>query len=66
MTILEIVEKYLRENGYDGLYRDDEDDGCGCPVDDLWPCGECFCNCLPGVKHERTDGTWIIGQKEEK
>ncbi|MBE3109349.1 MAG: hypothetical protein IMZ46_02375 [Acidobacteria bacterium] len=34
MTIKEIVEKYLRENGYEGLAGED----CGCTLDDLFPC----------------------------
>jgi hypothetical protein len=42
----EIVEKYLRENGYDGLCGDE----CGCLVDDLMPCGETLEWCEPGYK----------------
>jgi hypothetical protein len=34
MTVKEIVIKYLKDNGYDGLYSDD----CGCMIDDLIPC----------------------------
>ncbi|MFA5377395.1 MAG: hypothetical protein WC455_16710 [Dehalococcoidia bacterium] len=34
MNIREILESWLREHGYDGLYCD----GCGCRVDDLMPC----------------------------
>ena len=36
MNIQEIVEKYLIDNGYDGLYSEI----CGCEVGDLMPCGE--------------------------
>ena len=39
MTVKDIVEKYLRENGFDGLCGDD----CGCGLEDgLAPCD--FCN----------------------
>jgi len=47
MTVLEIVEKYLRDNGYDGLCSDD----CGCDLEDLASCGgESLANCEPGYK----------------
>ena len=35
-TVKEIVEKFLREKGYDGLYNDDIE--CGCHLGDLIPC----------------------------
>ncbi len=51
MNIKEIVIKYLRDNGYDGMYCPDEP--CGCELSDLAPCGcECWEDCLPGVKKE--------------
>lgn len=34
MDILDIVKKYLKDNGYDGLGNDE----CGCSIDDLFPC----------------------------
>jgi hypothetical protein len=33
-TVKEIIVKYLKENGYDGLCYTD----CGCDIDDLAPC----------------------------
>jgi hypothetical protein len=36
MNTKEIVEAWLRANGYDGLYSD----WCVCKLDDLFPCGE--------------------------
>ena len=46
MTVKKIVENYLRENGYEGLYSEE----CGCYLDDLMPCGECCDNCEAGYK----------------
>ena len=46
MEIRQIVEQWLRANGYDGLTTVD----CGCVVDDLMPCGECIANCKAGYK----------------
>jgi hypothetical protein len=34
INVKEIVEKYLKENGYHGLCFDD----CQCKLDDLMPC----------------------------
>jgi hypothetical protein len=36
MTVKEIIEKHLKENGFDGL----SGDCCGCALGDLMPC-EC-------------------------
>lgn len=44
-TAKEIVEDYLRVNGYDGLC--DPDAGCGCGLDDLCPCGVEIGGCVP-------------------
>ena len=45
MNIQEIVEKYLIDNSYDGLFGD----YCGCEIGDLMPCGEPG-NCEAGYK----------------
>ena len=37
MNVIEIVKKYLIDNGYDGLHHAC---GCGCGLDDLVPCGD--------------------------
>lgn len=54
MTVKEIIVKYLKDNGCDGLCYED----CGCEIDDLFPCervngscdGEEYINggCEPG------------------
>lgn len=57
MTVKEIVEKYLRDNGYEGLAGDD----CGCGLDDLAPCDNGFpSECVPAYRvmcdgHPQTD-----------
>ncbi len=63
MTVLEIVEKYLRDNGYDGLYN--PDDECGCLINDLAPCGEMNEECRAGIILERDSGGYdfIIGER---
>jgi hypothetical protein len=48
MTVLEIIKKYLDENGYDGLYNEEFD--CGCIKDDLVPCDDMGKNCSPGYE----------------
>lgn len=37
MNVKEIVEKYIRENNYEGL-SGLAGLGCGCSIDDLMPC----------------------------
>lgn len=47
MDCIDIVLRYLKENGYDGLFNDE----CGCVLDDLVPCsGESFGTCQPGYR----------------
>jgi len=70
MTITEIVEDYLKENDYDGLYNDDGcwgEDGCGCFLGDLFPCDPEWCdirNCRPGVRKEGLTGINYISPRE--
>lgn len=53
MTCKKIIEKYLRDNKFDGLYNDDE---CGCNLDDFMPCGGgTILECKPGY----ADGDFI-------
>lgn len=47
MNCKEILEKYLRDNGYDGLYSEAE---CACELEDLIPCDEDPSTCEPGYK----------------
>jgi hypothetical protein len=42
-----IITEYLRKNGFDGLCSDD----CGCLIDDLFPCGQPWPDCVPGVSN---------------
>ena len=48
MSIREIVEKWLKENGYDGLYNWSEN--CACCLDDLFVCGALSGGCEAGMK----------------
>lgn len=48
MTVKEIVEKYLKENGYDGLY--DGAEACGCSLGNLIPCNYPIEFCTPGYE----------------
>jgi hypothetical protein len=71
MDVSEIVQKYLKDNGYDGLYSLE----CGCKIDDLCPCGMngiiagCkggyLCKCDPETCHADGDCEWHIGPKEQ-
>ena len=53
----EIIKTYLRENGYDGLYSDND---CACELDDLAPCGEFQTDCEVGYLTP-CDGTCTPG-----
>ena len=43
-NVREIMAKWLKEHGYDGLWDYD----CGCKVDDLMPCEDGGPKCEPG------------------
>ena len=47
VSVRDIVERYLRERGYDGLVSGDEFPDCGCGLDDLMPCGSPIDRCQP-------------------
>jgi hypothetical protein len=49
MTVKEIIQAYLKANGYDGLCN--PIDPCGCSAEDLCACIECMDNCVPANKH---------------
>lgn len=57
MDVTEIVKKYLEDNGYDGLYRDDDGFGCGCGKDNLFLCANYFFpgDCQPAYRCRFTD-----------
>ena len=49
MFVIDIIERFLKEYGYDGLYNPTED--CGCELGDLAPCGDmCIYCCMPAYK----------------
>jgi len=52
MNVNDVLRKYMKDNGYDGLYEGGE--GCGCSLDDFMPCGTCNGECEFGVKREAT------------
>lgn len=61
MDVKTITLTFLRDNGYDGLYSEDD---CACKLDDLFPCAyagvEC---CQPGYlqKEKMPDVDFCIG-----
>lgn len=60
MNVKEIIAKWLKDNGYDGLRSDGEE--CGCKVDDLFPCDGPVDTCLPGYEGPDPTGEcfWMI------
>jgi len=56
MTVKEILQKWLKEHGYDGLCWN----GCGCRNDDLIPCEDDPSLCKPGKEIRADDGQWEI------
>jgi hypothetical protein len=64
MTVKEIVLQYLKDNGYDGLYYEDQ---CGCMIYNLMPCGCDKDDCRPGhlIKEETPCFDFVIGEKKE-
>jgi len=61
MTVSEIIEKYLKENGYDGLYNLNGE--CGCEIDDLIPCMDYCGDCKPGYKISDPSGEYKENEK---
>lgn len=47
MNTIEIIAKWLGENGYDGLFCESE---CACLKDELAPCGEVYPQCEAGYR----------------
>lgn len=65
MKVSEIVEKYLKDNGFDGLYAQGE---CACKTDNLMPCcGDCCGDCQPGYLQDNNSGEFefIIGRGKQ-
>lgn len=74
MNVRDIVEKYLRDNGYDGLYEDEgayASEVCCCTLDDLMRCGNVGqqCECVAGYCKPYscgTEGGYIWAQTREE
>lgn len=47
LTVRDIVERWLKEHGYDGLHHKCD---CGCEVGDLMPCDSEVMYCTAGYK----------------
>ena len=60
MNVKQITEKYLQDNGYDGLYSDLY--GCACETNDLFPCDCNVGECEPGYRVDYPDGKCPCGQ----
>ena len=51
-----IVRDWLKLNGFDGLVHEDTE--CGCHLEDLFICQECFNECRPAYKFTKANGDW--------
>jgi len=47
MTVRDIIQGWLRDNGFDGLFNPGE---CACLIADLMPCEDYIARCEPGYK----------------
>ena len=72
LTVRNIMVKWLKEHGYDGLFSSDGD--CACEINDLFPCEggiggiDGVPNCQPGYKgiDHTGDYDWrMYGKKED-
>ena len=62
--VIQIVEKYLSENGYDGLYNEGD---CACLNGDLAPCGEIGGGCEAGyLQSDSPADGFIIGKVKQE
>jgi len=50
----EIIQKYIRDNNYDGLCNIYIE--CGCSIDDICLMESCFDECVPAYKGKSLDG----------
>ncbi len=68
-TVKEIVEAYLKAEGFDGLFNDELDSYCSCRLGDLEPCDGAFLSgCQPGfIRYDGPGGhQWTITAKRER
>lgn len=65
-TVELIIEQWLKDYGYDGLFNDDCE--CGCEIGDLCPCCEpSIWYCQAGYKTKTSEDSqydFIIGPKK--
>jgi hypothetical protein len=54
ITVKDIVKKYLRENGFDGLAH--KEAGCACGIDALMGCYTDISKCVPVYRWECAEG----------
>ncbi len=52
INVKTILSEYLKQHGYDGLFNAELECGCGCTIDDLFPCEADFSECEPAYKLE--------------
>lgn len=50
MNVKQIIETYLKENGFDGLFNTDGE--CACLIGDFMPCGMVSDECEAGYKKD--------------
>ncbi len=64
MTVFEIIEKYLKDNGYDGLTNGDD---CSCKIENLAPCCDDRFACRPGyeIKCNGCDVIFCLSEDKE-
>lgn len=53
-TVREILIKWLKQNGFDGL-ASSSGDPCGCGLKDIAPCWTCPMDCYPAYRHIATE-----------
>lgn len=63
ITVLDILDQYLRANGYDGLVNPDVE--CGCRIGDLQPCVSDFADCEPAYRRAHRDGWRMYRSKAD-
>jgi hypothetical protein len=62
MNIKEIIQKYLTDNGYDGLVEPNTE--CGCSIEDI--CLGEWCNdCEPAYAHKNAKGEIVYSRANE-
>jgi hypothetical protein len=65
MTVYDVLTKWLKENGYDGLVSNGAE--CGCEIGNLASCDESFGTCCPAYRGADPTGEcdWLMYQNKE-